>query len=367
MLVTPSSSSLAWSFEREGECANNPFPDTNPGPGSLKRIRPLEPPNLGEFVKNKQAAIALGKALFWDMQVGSDGIQSCATCHFRAGADPRSKNQLAPGGVDNTRQVVDLGLNHQLVESDFPLHKLADVTDRKSRVIRSVDDVVSSQGVKLARFHSAERGESQESRPMIDSVFNIGGKTRRSEPRNTPTVINAAFNRRQFWDGRADEIFNGVNPFGGRDPNARVIKITGRNSEPTKVRIPFAAAASQAVGPPLSDLEMGFANRHFKDVGKRLLSAIPLAKQVVAADDSVRRRLLAQQTGRFFSRVWCSRMPRWSASRSSRSGGRQRTSLSSTCPATTGLRTFRDGRCATTNTPLRSSISLFLRPGDSAL
>ena len=42
-----------------------------------------------------------------------------------------------------------------------------------------------------------------------------------------------------------------------------------------------------AVGPPLSDLEMGFANRHFKDVGKRLLSAIPLAKQVVAADDSV--------------------------------------------------------------------------------
>ena len=140
---------------------------------------------------------------------------SRARRYFRAGADPRSKNQLAPGGVDNTRQVVDLGLNHQLLESDFPLHKLADVTDRKSRVIRSVDDVVSSQGVKLARFHSAERGESQdESRPMIDSVFNIGGKnTRRSEPRNTPTVINAAFNRRQFWDGRADEIFNGVNPF----------------------------------------------------------------------------------------------------------------------------------------------------------
>lgn len=39
----------------------------------------------------------LGKALFWDMQVGSDGVQACATCHFRAGADPRRKNQISPG------------------------------------------------------------------------------------------------------------------------------------------------------------------------------------------------------------------------------------------------------------------------------
>ena len=42
-------------------------------------------------------ARALGKALFWDMQVGSDGVQACASCHFRAGADPRSKNQVSPG------------------------------------------------------------------------------------------------------------------------------------------------------------------------------------------------------------------------------------------------------------------------------
>src|SRR6202000_3429289 len=55
------------------------------------------PPNLADFVKDKQTAIRLGKALFWDMQVGSDGVQACASCHFRAGADPRSKNQLSPG------------------------------------------------------------------------------------------------------------------------------------------------------------------------------------------------------------------------------------------------------------------------------
>ena len=29
---------------------------------------------LYDFVKNKQKAIELGKALFWDMQVGSDGV-----------------------------------------------------------------------------------------------------------------------------------------------------------------------------------------------------------------------------------------------------------------------------------------------------
>ncbi|HEY5973133.1 MAG TPA: hypothetical protein VIU41_00185, partial [Geobacteraceae bacterium] len=32
-----------------------------------------EPTNLGQFVKDTSAAIRLGKALFWDMQAGSDG------------------------------------------------------------------------------------------------------------------------------------------------------------------------------------------------------------------------------------------------------------------------------------------------------
>jgi cytochrome c peroxidase len=55
------------------------------------------PPNLNDFVRDPAMARALGKALFWDMQVGSDGVQACASCHFRAGADPRSKNQVSPG------------------------------------------------------------------------------------------------------------------------------------------------------------------------------------------------------------------------------------------------------------------------------
>lgn len=65
-----------------------PFP-------SLKTVPVPEPDNLGDFGKNKTAALALGKSFFWDMQVGSDGIQSCATCHFQAGVDNRSKHQLS--------------------------------------------------------------------------------------------------------------------------------------------------------------------------------------------------------------------------------------------------------------------------------
>ena len=33
-------------------------------------------------------------------------------------------------------------------------------------------------------------------------------------------MINAVFNHRNFWDMRAQNEFNGVNPFGARDPNA---------------------------------------------------------------------------------------------------------------------------------------------------
>src|SRR5919109_296109 len=54
------------------------------------------PENLDDFIKDRKAAVQLGKALFWDMQVGSDGVQACASCHFHAGADNRSKNQLNP-------------------------------------------------------------------------------------------------------------------------------------------------------------------------------------------------------------------------------------------------------------------------------
>ena len=52
------------------------------------------------IVKDQAALMRLGKAFFWDMQVGSDGVQACASCHFHAGADSRSRNQISPGLKD---------------------------------------------------------------------------------------------------------------------------------------------------------------------------------------------------------------------------------------------------------------------------
>jgi cytochrome c peroxidase len=43
---------------------------------------------LPTYIKDVNAAIQLGKALFWDMQVGNDSVQACESCHYRAGADP---------------------------------------------------------------------------------------------------------------------------------------------------------------------------------------------------------------------------------------------------------------------------------------
>jgi hypothetical protein len=56
-----------------------------------------------------------------------------------------------------------------------------------------------------------------------------------------------------------------------------------------QVRINNASGASQADGPPLSDLEMSFAGRSFPTLGRKMLrpDLAPLSLQKVAADDSV--------------------------------------------------------------------------------
>lgn len=270
--------------------------------GSLKSIAVPEPSNLGEFVKNKTAAIELGKALFWDMQVGSDGLQSCASCHFHAGTDNRAKHQLHPG----PDTIVDAGLNYNLKPGDFPFHKLSNPSDRSSTVIADTNDVAGSQGIDLNQFNDIIPGSAVDNMTVKpDPVFNINGvNVSQTTGRNSPSSVNAIFNFRNFWDGRAQNDFNGVNPFGSRDPNAYVLKATNKSSlEKVKISLKNASAASQAVGPPLSDVEESATGRVFADVGqkfdriktkqlpretgKKLRYLTPLGKQIVHPDDSV--------------------------------------------------------------------------------
>src|SRR5205085_1257166 len=126
---------------------------------------------------------------------------------------------------------------------------------------------------------------------LTDPVFNVQGiKTRRVEPRNAPTVINAIFNHRNFWDGRAQTEFNGVNPFGSRDDNARVLKVDVSTGVASPVQTGItdgASLASLSCGPVLSANEMSADGRTLPKLGKKMLALQPLAKQIVAPDDSV--------------------------------------------------------------------------------
>ncbi|HET9551355.1 MAG TPA: hypothetical protein VFP50_00165 [Anaeromyxobacteraceae bacterium] len=147
----------------------------------------------------RRLAMVLGKALFWDMQVGSDGVQSCGSCHAHAGADSRTKNQLNPNHVaitlvptSTSLEVGDtplgvapgLAANYDLKASDFPLHRVnaldvagdpacvpavaasvaAGVLENNfpsgftgtvcdaANIAASVDDVASSMGVHFGQF-----------------------------------------------------------------------------------------------------------------------------------------------------------------------------------------------------------------------
>ncbi|NOU01027.1 MAG: cytochrome-c peroxidase [Gallionella sp.] len=269
-------------------------PDGLPPMLSLKSVGIPTVPGLSDFIRNPEAAIRLGKALFWDIQAGSDG-NACASCHFHAGADNRMKNQLSPGlnAGDSSFQMTSNGKggpNYTLKPGDFPFHQLTDPLDRNSEVLYDSNDVVSSQGAFGGVFKKLGQNGAEicGARTSSDS-FNVNGvMTRRVPGRNAPSTINAIFNYRNFWDGRANNSFNGVSPFGPRDNDARVLEVLSDGSTQwTKISLTNASLASQAVGPVLSEFEMSCANRTFKDMGRKLLALRPLRLQEIHPQDGV--------------------------------------------------------------------------------
>jgi cytochrome c peroxidase len=282
------------------------------------------PSNLKGFVKDRQAALRLGKALFFDMQVGSDGIQACATCHFQAGGDVRSKNQVAtqgnrvleqrdgdikgyffaPGDPDTVFETV-FGItwapNYQLVPQDFPLVNAQNLYLRSGDSILpdtangNRNDVVGSMGVMPAAFGGITPGSP------VDNIKagTTPGTMRPTTGRNAPPSVQAVFNYLQFWDGRADSIFNGFNPIGRHDTSKPKYFINlkgtrGGGLQARTLNLELSSLASQATGPPLSDVEMSYAGRTWPDIGKKLLRAPqggaplrPLAYQMVSPTDSV--------------------------------------------------------------------------------
>ncbi len=291
---------------------------------SLKTVPVPLPSNLDSFIKDREAATLLGKALFWDMQAGSDGKIACASCHWHAGADSRFTNSLAPPNEFKSSQTLRDPLA-TLTKSHFPFIKRAnpnpsDPTDPylnpNSVITDRNDEVLGSQGVQTRDFTAVQIWRARElSTPANDPIFSVHGTNLRTvTSRNSPTVINAVFNHRQNWDGNASFYFNGVNSYGEYDPDARIYEsektytttyqwtksfiglfffwtkkqVTVEQDSLKKVAVLLdnASLASQAVAPP-TKTEMSWVGRTLPELGRKLLNNQPLAKQEVYFTDSV--------------------------------------------------------------------------------
>jgi len=255
---------------------------------------PVElPENLDDFVADREAAILLGKALFWDIQLGSDGITACASCHYHAGVDNRPRNTLHPGanGVFDVRgSGASGGANVALTPEDFPFTKFL-FPDIGEGQFFDTDDRRGAAGVHNQSFDGIDFGSAVDLGTVVpDPTFQVGGlNTLQVTGRDAPTTIGAVFFHRLFWDGRANHHFNGVNIWGDTDPSdPKVLELQSDGSlDRVSVRLKNAAAASQAIGPPLSGVEMSWAGRSWPEVGKKLIPSFPLALQHVDPTDSV--------------------------------------------------------------------------------
>jgi cytochrome c peroxidase len=337
--------------------------DGIPGPDVALTFQPLS----AEIVKDQTALIRLGKALFWDMQVGSDGIQACATCHFSAGADIRARNQISPNLSDanfkanapgppssgsglggdalfgnstvpftandpnapvpmeppdpnlNRPGHPTFAPNYKVVAGDFPLNDWFSPTEltprgpgvtlfeEMSNVSRDTNDILASQGVRRNLFcgipqgvpptcsstNLACAGATSPGSPVDCAIpqadlFNVKGtNVRRAMPRNSPTMINAAFNFDNLWEGKASFIFNGVDPFGFRDRTKTLLETVGTSVHPVFIRITNSSVASVAAAVPVNNVAMSFDKRTMPDVGVKMTNLRPLGKQLVHPHDSV--------------------------------------------------------------------------------
>jgi len=300
------------------------------------------------------------------MAVGSDGATACASCHYHAGVDHRVTNQINPGQANTNANVASIfnkpftaaditgdvpsyttrsggkgGPNYTLKKGDFPTHVLANPLDRNSAIVYSSDDVIGSQGVFDANFVKPRQSRFDKCTQQPDGIFQVGGiNVRRSTGRNAPSVINAAFNVRNFWDGRANNVFNGFSPFGNRDPDAGIFVTKDASGAAVKVRLALkdASAASQAVGPPGSAVEMSCGGRTFADIGRRMLDTMMLKGQKIAPTDSVLGPVSGARRPTYRELIKNAFQPRlWNATQQVSLGGEPYTQIEANFPLFFGL------------------------------
>lgn len=182
-------------------------------------LTPLQPPVAPAGNPITTAKVNLGMALFWEEQMSATKTVSCGTCHIpeAGGSDPRSN----PGAATFRHPGAD-------------------------GVFGTPDDVIGSPGVPSTDSTGAYMDE-----PSFGLDVQVTG-------RKTPSAIDAGYAPTLFWDGRA----------GGTlvDPQTNQVVLTNG-----------AALEVQALGPPLSDVEMSHIGRTWTDIIGDLQGAEPLA------------------------------------------------------------------------------------------
>lgn len=173
-------------------------------------------PNPPEFPDENPMLVdqdILGKFLFWEEQMSGDNTMACGTCHIHeaGGSDPRSVSTINPG---------------------------------PDGLFNTADDIHGSQG--LVRFDN--------SKVFVDG--GLFGHNAQVTGRKTPTAINSVYFNDLFWDGRATQAYT--------DPQSGLVEIAY-----------LGALESQAVGPPLSDVEMSTVGRSWDDIVAKLTIATP--------------------------------------------------------------------------------------------
>jgi cytochrome c peroxidase len=205
--------------------------------------------NEAERLTALRAAIALGKAFFWDPAFSSDGKVSCASCHYAAGTDHRTLGVVSlpanfgiripwpdPSSPEQYQpyrlSVRDLrGISPELDGSP-----VEGVFDPASIAGFRMREVIGSLGVTHRIFTGLDGANRETSVPMparsstpplpakpelekrlqtvLAAVNAIETSHRQVTPRNAGTVINAVFNTRNFHDSRASMVFNGHTGWG---------------------------------------------------------------------------------------------------------------------------------------------------------
>jgi cytochrome c peroxidase len=170
----------------------------------------------------------LGKILFWEEQLSGDDSVACGTCHrgSAGGSDPRAASDAARlPGADG---------------------RLDDAPSRTS------DDIRGALGIVACDADGMRTG----ARVQVTQ-------------RKPPSAFDAMFSGELFWDGRATKDF--------RDPDTQAVLITGV-LDTQSGRIVGGALESQAVGPPLSVVEMSCAQPNWPRLYEKLRRVTPLAR-----------------------------------------------------------------------------------------